>query len=1054
MRSASGPAGLILVLAGAALTAQGPVHRDEAEIMLFTLNLDRRQLAEAFPGYPGPGDAWLLPLGELCQALFLGIKVDARQGRAEGFIIDEKRRLALDLKTGRLDLAGKALAYDPAGVEWHEDDIYVDSRQLEAWLPVALKVDSNAAAIRVEPREQLPVQGAWEREQRAGFPMPGAAGDDAKGYPYLPTPYSFLDLPFLDQTATLVSARDNDRRQLTASGTTFLTGDLLWMNGTGYFNSVSGNMVDNARLDLVRRDPYAGLLGPLRAREVELGDLMNTGQPLLGSPIQGRGLHVDNLPLNFQYSFERYSFRGNLLPGWSVELYQNDVLLAIQQSRADGLYEFRSVPTYFGVNDFKLVFYGPEGQRRVEWQRMDQRQAQTPAGQFLYNLVATGPSADPTQAASSHRQYLAEAAYGLSRRWDFRAMVTQVGSSLTTVPSDGDPAAPAVPSRPNRYGGLALQGFLGDVSVQMSGAVNQDHGTLGTLGLGTGLGYNSLTVRRSFLHNFETPDFHSTTPLKAHTQVQLVLMPTPGKGIPGSLNFDQTRDDFAQGGHQTSSSVRAALALWNTSLSNTITWTRADTAQSQGTSASTAPTTGTFLISQRILQASLRGQADYDLERGRTTVRDYSLVGEYYGLRGYTLSAEMQRDLVQRENRYRLGLNKFEGHVGLQAALGWSRSTSLTASLQLHLTLGRDPGSGLVFAEAKPVGNSGAVSGRAFLDSNGNGRRDPDEPLLEGAALQVGGASHPGPLGERAPLFVTDLYPTEEVSLTLATNGMDDPFLRPAQPGVRILPRPGKVARVDFPMVVSGEITGIAQMAGPKGARDLAGLALELLDEQGRRVLAVRSSFDGFFDMKDLAPGRYQLRVLPEEAQRLDVSLPAPRFLEIQARGSIHEGILMKVVPLESGSNAATGAVPAAVPATPAPQPPLPATVPKGPTLVPALAPAAGATAMNLPAAAPAPQPPAPARLHGEWSIQLGAYFKAASLDEERRALGDQAKDLRVESFQDPVHGQGFRLLLGRYASRAEAARAVRQLPARFRRSYDHAFPVALNPEAPTRRLP
>ena len=185
----------------------------------------------------------------------------ARAGR-RGFIIDEKRRFSLDLRTGRLDLAGKALAYDPAGVEWHEDDIYVDSRLLEAWLPVALKVDSNAAAIRVEPREELPVQGAWAREQRAGFPSPGAAGDAAKGYPYLPTPYSFVDLPFLDQTATLVSARENDRRRLTANGTTFLTGDLLWMNATGYFNSTSGNLFDNARLDLVRRDPLCGAAGP------------------------------------------------------------------------------------------------------------------------------------------------------------------------------------------------------------------------------------------------------------------------------------------------------------------------------------------------------------------------------------------------------------------------------------------------------------------------------------------------------------------------------------------------------------------------------------------------------------------------------------------------------------------------------------------------------------------------------------------------------------------------------------------------------------------------
>lgn len=94
--------GLLVVLPGVALPAQAPVHRDEAQIMLFSLSLDRRQLAEVFPGYPGAGDGFLLPLGGLCQAVSLGIRVDARRGLAEGFIVEEKRRFRLDLTTSSL----------------------------------------------------------------------------------------------------------------------------------------------------------------------------------------------------------------------------------------------------------------------------------------------------------------------------------------------------------------------------------------------------------------------------------------------------------------------------------------------------------------------------------------------------------------------------------------------------------------------------------------------------------------------------------------------------------------------------------------------------------------------------------------------------------------------------------------------------------------------------------------------------------------------------------------------------------------------------------------
>jgi cell division protein FtsN len=397
-----------------------------------------------------------------------------------------------------------------------------------------------------------------------------------------------------------------------------------------------------------------------------------------------------------------------------------------------------------------------------------------------------------------------------------------------------------------------------------------------------------------------------------------------------------------------------------------------------------------------------------------------------------------------REDTYQVSVNKAEGRLGVLGTLGWARSTGATVSLQLRMSMGRDPVSGHGFVQAAPLANNGAVSARTFLDSNNNGRLDPGEPVLDGAVLQIDGGARPGPLGERAPLFQTGLHTNDYVAVTVDPSGMEDPFLNPAQPGVRILPRPGKVAVVDIPMVVSGEITGVARIKGTRGTRDLAGLALELLDEAGHRAVAVRSSFDGFFEMHDLPPGRYLLRVLPEEAERLGVSLPPPRALEIKPKGSIHDGIVMRVellapepdVPLFSRLRQAAAPTLAQIPRS--------------------LPPASQIPLATAPVAKPAPAPAAaqaPLNADGRcWSLQFGLFFDAANLAARKQALSTHFDGLCAEPCQDAKHGLGYRLLLGRYASRREALDALRRLHPASRHPQDRPVLVELHDLAEDRR--
>ena len=62
------------------------------------------------------------------------------------------------------------------------------------------------------------------------------------------------------------------------------------------------------------------------------------------SSATGNGATLSNRPLNPPTRFDRHSLQGDLPPGWDVELYFNDGLVAFQQSRPDGKYNFADLP--------------------------------------------------------------------------------------------------------------------------------------------------------------------------------------------------------------------------------------------------------------------------------------------------------------------------------------------------------------------------------------------------------------------------------------------------------------------------------------------------------------------------------------------------------------------------------------------------------------------------------------------------------------------------------------------------------------------------------------
>jgi hypothetical protein len=830
-------------------------------VLLFALQLEQTPLSGTFPAFP-VRDGFIIPLGELCRQLDLAVQTDPAKGLASGFLLDESRRFSLDVLAGIATAGGVRLPVDRSRVELHGDDIYVDTRLLSQWLPLDFRVDPRAAVITVIPREPLPLQLRWKRERDQGRARNAPA---PPSFTREPSPYRLWEVPMVDETLRITGRSEPGAgRALSGQSTTFATGDFLYLSTSLYAVLDSHQGFPEFRMALGRRDPLGGLLGPLDATEFAFGDVLDPGLNLLSLPYSGTGALVTNFPLQRENAFDRHSFQGALPPGWQVELYRNQALVGFQGSRADGRYEFLNVPLYYGWNDFRLVFYGPQGQRREEVAHFDVSESQTPEGAFQYRLVGADP-------ATAGKRAQLEGRYGFSR---------QLAMDLNVATLDLDGVR-------HTYTQAALHGFWKPLSGSLSAATDSAGGSIAETGLRTRLGTWSLSARQAELRDgFVSEVFRPVygRVRRRSTLEASALLPSLERAW-FTLDLGGSRDQLVSGGTVDRLTSRLSTSYGGYFLSNQVNRT-----QGRGADlAFPATTTGDFLASKYFRGFSLRGQAEYQIS-GARRFNALSVTAETPLLRPFLLRAGFTHAVANHESIVQLGANKTQGAYSLGLDLSWSNRSRLTADLVVRVGLGRDPRSRKLYTQAQTMATFGAVSARAFLDTNGNGVKDPGEKPLEGVGFLVNGAQQPRRTDAHGLAYLNNLSGDMDANLSLATSTLEDPLMRPGRPGVRITPRQGHVREVDLPVIILGEATGTAFVRRDGGVQELPGLRLELLDAAGKPVRTLRTGFDGFFDATELPAGTYQLRVDPQEAQRLGLAPPKPRSLVIGAEGTLLDG--------------------------------------------------------------------------------------------------------------------------------------------------------------------
>ena len=117
--------------------------------------------------------------------------------------------------------------------------------------------------------------------------------------------------------------------------------------------------------------------------------------------------------------------------------------------------------------------------------------------------------------------------------------------------------------------------------------------------------------------------------------------------------------------------------------------------------------------------------------------------------------------------------------------------------------------------------------------------------------------------------------------------------------GLRVVPRPGKVTQVEFAVSVTGEVDGTTYLLAGGAKRAIGDLQLELVDASRNVVATIKSTSDGYYVMPYVLPGKYLLRISPDQLKRLHLSDTGMHLLTITPDGNTVSARDFVVVPAQ-----------------------------------------------------------------------------------------------------------------------------------------------------------
>lgn len=815
-------------------------------------------------------------LSEFFGVLGFPLRIDSGNKQAEGWFIRETRPFRLDAAAGRVVVGEKAFSLNPSSLRVEEEDWSVAVDALEVWLDATLNVDAARQMMEIVSAEPLPVQARAARRSRR---LPQNSETPPARLSLQESPVKLLEQPFVDvsMNAQVRRSASGQPYSRNAGYSVLTSGDLGGMTLKTFSASDLREGLNSVRVSALKTSENPDLLGPIKAREVEIGDLSPVRVPLAGSSGQEQGVRLTNRKGDQSVSFAATRIEGDAQPGWDVELYRDDQIVGLQEADETGRYVFDNVRLLAGNNDFRLVFYGLNGERREEKRTVAvDLNAATSAG-GVWAVSATRRNKTTYDRQRSIRSEDGEVQL---------AATYERGLGQSVLANAGLRSVPQGEAR-KTYLESGVSTVLGGAILTSNVAYDLDGEAAAEVIARRNLGSQRLGAQVQVNTNRWAPGGSDTNPtvLDAGAQISGPLGAWGGTHLGYSVegNYAELAED--QRLVSVAQNLNLSSGPWR--INNTVEYEKRT-----GFSTEERPEE----IQNTVSLGYFSGKDQFRASALYEIAPDAGMASVFASwLRKYSpaLSSE-----VEIERYLESGLNRVEGKLNwrhdrftLSPRVELDSDGRVVAALGARTGFATDPHSGEHIFRGRTLTGGGGISARVFIDNDGNGVFNTGDEVVEGVRVSALQARRRAQTGVDGIAFLLDIPAGRATDVMIDRDTLPDPILLPSREGVSVLPRSGHADAVDLPVTRSGELDGTVFLDPPRRAPyPAAGVRLYLYDLAGRKKAFTTTAYDGFYLFSMVPPGDYYLLPAPEDLALLRAESPLPRKVRIGYEGTVLYG--------------------------------------------------------------------------------------------------------------------------------------------------------------------
>ena len=830
----------------------------------------------------------LLPVRQLFAMFEIATTTDSTGHSLSGLVDPAIAPVGFDTDRARLIGRDSAVRVPEGNATWQQGELYVTPALIARALRVRAEVDLGALTVTFMVVRDLPIMRRLERQRQRAIAL-RAAGQLAP-YAVIEDHPQLLDGAVLDWST--ISPLDDPTR---LSSSRLSLGMQLAGGGLEVEQQqVGSGSIVNAQTTWSWQRAWA--VGKY-VRQLGFGAVTTVGRRQRAIT----GALITNAPYFRQSDYSQALLEGRLPVGWELEVQRYGLPIGTVRPDPTGAWQF-ALPTSYGPNQLDLLAYGPGGVTRHWRSNLVIPFDRLTKGRFEYAVALGKCRLDVCDQTAT-----ADLRYGLTdwvtvqggtseytllggaRVSNPYAMVTAgvlQSVNLTAEVVGGGMARGAIEFEPNADFRIGVSATAFD-TTSSSRMVNR-------------FGSTSRVDGRVFWRPFETrPGFWvSSTAMREDlrgvvtTKQQFTVSAMRGVvRVQGSLLFDQT--ELGHGG--AGISRRSGEATVESAVLTPYAWTRGMYARA----AATMDEDGSLSQASAVLLNNISRR--WRVEAGLQWVR---------GLSTPVATVQLQANLpsFQMVNTYQA--------IGGQVVGGQSFSgTALFNRARSRMVMGSDISNG------RAIGYGG-VDGDVFLDMNGNGRHDPNEPGIPGVRITVGSQQA---VSDAAGQFVVGSLLSFVPTMVEPDSGsLPNPMWIIDRPALAVVPRPNSFAPLSIPVLPAGGIAGVIVMAS--GARGPAGAEVQILNVGTREIRRVVSFSDGSFEFYKLRPGLYEISASSAALKRAgatasSVTIEVPK----QADAVFIEGVKLTLTPAEPAPPPVMAPAPAPVAVPPGPPPARPA---------------------------------------------------------------------------------------------------------------------------------